>query len=398
MQLPLLIVFSHVRWGFVYQRPQHLMSRLARHWRVLFVEEPVHDSKAAWLEEQWLDKHLTVLVPHTPLPEPGFDGEQQPVMQRLLAKYLQQRGQPVDVAWLSTPMAWPLARTLRPACVIYDCMEDVSAGGTLSESIEQSELDLLGHATLVLTDGPSLYEARRDQHPSVVCLPSAVDAVHYAPDHLHPGSAQARHARALQEALPRPRLGFFGVINERFDAELLAELADAHPQWSLIMAGPVAGIDTATLPHRPNIHWLGLQPYARLPYLLAGWDLCLMPYKVNDSTRCINPIKTLEYMAGGKPVVSTPIHDVVWMHSDAVAIAPRGRAFVQSCERLLAESPADRSQRELAMLAAVSASSWDRTTHAVNELLLKALREARAQLMATPLGYLPQAMASARRA
>lgn len=391
MQSPLLIVFSHVRWGFVYQRPQHLMSRLARHWHVLFVEEPVRDTQPAWLEEQWLDRNLTLLVPHTPLTQPGFRGEQRPTLVRLLTTYLQQRARPVDVAWLCTPTAWPLAHSLRPACVVYDCMEDLSPSGRLA----QREPDLLEHAAVVLTDGPSLFETRRDQHPWVVCLPSAVDALHYAPDRLRPNSAQAAHAQALQGALPQPRLGFFGVIDERFDAELLAELADAHPEWSLIMTGPVVGIGAAGLPQRSNIQWLGLQPYARLPYLLAGWDLCLMPYKVNESTRCINPIKTLEYMAGGKPVVSTPLHDVVWMHSDAVAIAPRGRDFVETCEMLLAETPAARLQRELAMLAAVSASSWDRTVQAVNDVLLKALAQARTLRAAAPAGHTSRAFASA---
>jgi glycosyltransferase involved in cell wall biosynthesis len=396
MKLPLLIAFSQVRWGFVYQRPQHLMTRLSRHWRVLFVEEPVRNAGPACIEEQWLDKNLTVLVPHTPSPAPGFSGEQQPMLQRLLAKYLQARGQTVDVAWLCTPMAWPLAQALRPACVVYDCMEDLSLCGTASGALQQLELDLLEQADVVLTDGPSLYEARRDQRPSVVCLPSAVEALHFAPGELRADSTQARQAHALQGTLPRPRLGFFGVVDELFDTDLLAKLADARTQWSLVMAGPVAGIDASTLPHRPNIHWLGIQPYARLPYLLAGWDLCLLPYKVNESTRRINPINTLEYMAGGKPVVSTPLHDVVWMHSDAVAIAPRGPAFVETCEKLLAEAPAARSQRELAMLAAVFGSSWDRTTQAVNELLQKALAQARAQLGAVPAKPPSRVLAAAR--
>lgn len=378
MHLPLMIVFSHLRWNFVFQRPQQLLSRLAGRWRVLFVEEPVHEPGPAWLEEQWPERHVTVLVPHTPLLRPGFHDEQLPLLQGLLDAWLRRLGEPVALAWLYTPMALPLVGTVRAACVVYDCIGDLSAFKGAPRQLQQRESALLQRASLVLTGGPSLCEARRPQHPQVICLPSAVDTAHYAPDRLQPDSAHAHQARRLQDGLPRPRLGYFGVIDERLDLALLAELADAHPDWALVMVGPVVELDAAELPRRANLHWLGKQPYARLPYLLDGWDLCLMPFALNEATRSISPAKTLEYLAGGKPVVSTPLHDVVWMYSDTVTVAERGPDFVAACEALLAESPAERSRRELAALAMVSSSSWERSAQAVHELLLQALDGARA--------------------
>jgi glycosyltransferase involved in cell wall biosynthesis len=378
MQLPLLIVFSHLRWGFVYQRPQHLLSRLAGRWRVLFVEEPVNDQSSAHLEEQLLGKHLTLLVPHTPLATPGFHDDQLALLQSLLSNYLVRFG-PVEVAWLYTPMALPLVQAVNPTCVVYDCMDELAAFNAAPRQLRQRESVLMKQAAVVLTGGPSLYEARRDQHHRVVCLPSAVDGDHYAADRLKMDSPMAHRAQFLQGRLPRPRLGYFGVIDERMDLELLAMLADTHPQWSIVMVGPVVKIDQSTLPRRPNIHWLGMQAYDCLPYLLEGWDLCLMPFAINESTKFISPTKTLEYMAGGKPVVSTPVRDVVLLYGKAVSIAPAGPAFVEACEAMLAEGPAARAQRSAEMVAAVSASSWGRSAEAVHQLLVEALAEARAQ-------------------
>jgi len=172
-------------------------------------------------------------------------------------------------------------------------------------------------------------------------------------------------------------LGFFGVIDERLDAALVAAVADAHPEWSLAMVGPVVKIDPAALPQRPNLHWLGMQPYERLPYLLAGWDVALMPFARNASTRFISPTKTLEYMAGGKPVVSTPITDVISLYGDAVAVADGPTAFVQACEALLAESAAQSDARRTAMAASVARYSWADGADTVHALLSQALRLAR---------------------
>ena len=376
MQRPVLIVFSHLRWGFVYQRPQHLLSRLADRWQILFVEEPVHTEAPARLEVREEDG-VSVLVPHSPVPACGFHDDQIGVIQTLLDAYLTAHSLTVDTAWLYTPMALPLANALAPACFVYDCMDELSAFQGAPRQLRQRESALMQQAGLVLTGGPSLYEARKSQHPNIHCFRSSVDASHYAPGNLDPDSSGARIARSLQETLPHPRLGFFGVIDERFDLELLHDMACRHPEWSLVMVGPVVKIDASSLPRHPNVHWLGMQSYETLPHLLAGWDVALMPFAMNESTRFISPTKTLEYMAGDKPVASTPVQDVMALYASGVAIAPASHPFIEACEGLLAEDEQARQARHTEMARLVSAGSWDATADAIHELLAEALQRAR---------------------
>lgn len=379
-----LVVFSHLRWSFVYQRPQHLLSRLAGRWRVVFVEEPVRCDGAAWLEVREVAPLLQVLIPHTPVPAPGFHDDQLAALQTLLEARFAAEHLRADVAWLYTPMALPLVDTVRPACVVYDCMDELSAFKDAPRQLRQRESALLKRAAVVLTGGPSLYEAKRSLHEHVVCLPSAVDAAHFDPANLDPGSPEAAAAERLQDTLPAPRLGYYGVIDERLDTALVAAVADAHPAWSIVMAGPVVKIAEASLPQRPNLHWLGMQPYERLPYLLAGWDVALMPFALNESTRFISPTKTLEYMAGGKPTVSTRIADVISLYGNTVTIADSPTAFVHACEALLAESPAALAAHREAMAETVARFSWDGTADTVHALLSEALKLARPEVMVVP--------------
>jgi glycosyltransferase involved in cell wall biosynthesis len=391
---PVLLVLSHLRWGFVYQRPQHLLSRLAQRWRVIFVEEPVHREGPATLEVRDIAPGLTVFVPHTPVHAAGFHDDQLALLQPLLATALSSRVEAIDVAWLYTPMALPLAKHFMPTCLVYDCMDELSAFKDAPRQLKQRESALLKEAAEVFTGGPSLYESRRDLHAHVHCFPSAVDAAHFSPDNLDPRSDHAQQAAVLQGGLPRPLLGFFGVIDERLDIELVATLADCHPEWSLVMVGPVVKIDPRTLPQRANIHWLGMQPYERLPYLLAGWDLCLMPFAINEATRFISPTKTLEYMAGDKPVVSTPVRDVISLYGEAVAVAEAGLPFVQACETVLNESAGARCSRGMEMINTVSMHSWQRTAASMDSLLQAALNRARDEQAAAPVA-LPRRAAAA---
>ena len=371
-----LIVFSHLRWNFVYQRPQHLLSRLAQHRRVLFIEEPVFDAAGPFLERIVHGAQLEVLVPHTPVAAAGFHDDQLAVLEPMLSAWLAAHGYDEPVVWFYTPMALPLLAGLTPRAVVYDCMDELSAFKNAPRQLRQRETALLKRADVVLTGGPALYESKRRLHPQVHCLPSSVDAAHFSPDGLDLSCVLAGEARALQGALPRPRLGFFGVIDERLDIDLVRDLADSHPQWQIVMAGPVVKIDPADLPQRPNIHWLGMQPYPLLPYLTAGWDLCLMPFALNESTRFISPTKTLEYMAAEKPIVSTPVHDVITLYGDTVRIAPAGADFVNACELALAEDGLQRNRRIGAMLATVQQSSWDHAAATVHGLLEAALDKA----------------------
>ena len=370
-----LIVFSHLRWNFVYQRPQHIMVRLAQRFRVLFVEEPVRSDGPPRLVSVPKGPNLQVLVPHTPIEAPGFHDEQLSLLQPLLAEHLEAGGAGDCIAWFYTPMALPLIARVSPKLVVYDCMDELSAFKDAPRQLRQRESALMAMAAHVFTGGPSLYEARRGQHPHVHCLPSAVDAAHFNPAGLSDETPEAAAAHALQAAMPRPRLGFFGVIDERMDLALVDALAKARPQWQLVMAGPVVKIDPACLPRHPNIHWLGMQPYERLPYLLKDWDVALMPFALNEATRFISPTKTLEYMAGGKPVVSTAVRDVVDSHGDTVFIGHDTAGFITACGRALAEGPFERARREAAMAVTVSRSSWDRVAGEMARLIDEALAQ-----------------------
>ena len=368
-----LIVFSHLRWGFVYQRPQHLLSRLSTHHEVYFVEEPIRDEGPARLEVVEKGQGLHVLVPRTPVEAVGFHDDQLSVLKPLLADFLRERGIDDYLVWFYTPMALPLIAGLRPRAVVYDCMDELAAFKDAPRQLRQRETALMKIASVVFTGGPALYDAKRSLHPNVHCLPSSVDAVHYAPARLEATSADGQRAAALQLQIARPRLGFFGVIDERFDVGLLGELAAARPDWQFVMVGPVVKIDPARLPVRANVHWLGMQPYDLLPHLMAGWNVCLMPFALNESTRFISPTKTLEYLAGEKPVVSTRVHDVVTLYGSAVQVVDDTAAFIAACERALAETAPARAERIDRSMALVRRSSWDRAADTVRGLLESAL-------------------------
>jgi UDP-galactopyranose mutase len=367
-----LVVFSHLRWSFVVQRPQHLMTRLAHRYAIHFIEEPVHcEGPAHWARHEPVPG-VTVWVPHTPVNAPGFADAQHPALQRLLARAAAPMGLAGAIVWLYTPMALPLAQRLKPRLLVYDCMDPL-AGANPTALLRQREEDLLDRADLVFTSGPSLYEAHRGQHRKVYCLPSAVDSAHFSPMRLKLDDEQALQADALQAALPRPRLGFHGVIDERLDLKLIDELAEARPHWQLVMVGPTVGIDPLTLPRRPNIHWLGMQPYERLPYLVLGWDLCLMPFALNAATAFLSPTKTLEYMAAEKPVVSTPVRDVALLYGNMVRLANGLMDFVAACEATLSEPPRERARRAMDMLSTASSQSWNAAASAVHQLMSEAL-------------------------
>ena len=323
-----LVCLSHLRWDFVWQRPQHLMSRFARGRRVLFVEEPVPGAADAEPRLELSERRcgVTVAVPHLP---PGADAER--AQERLLADLLAERGIERYVLWYYTPMARAFSRGLEPLAVVYDCMDELSLFRGAPPELLEREAELLARADLVFTGGQSLWEAKRDRHPSVHAFPSSIEAAHFA------GARAPLPEPPDQACLPRPRLGYFGVIDERMDVELVDALAAARPDWQIVMLGPVVKIAPADLPRRDNLHWLGMKSYEELPGYLAGWDVALMPFARNESTRFISPTKTPEYLAGGRPVVSTPIRDVVRPYGEAglVEIAEDAEAFVAAVERAL---------------------------------------------------------------
>ena len=353
-----LICFSHLRWDFVFQRPQHLMSRFARDMNVVFWQEPVEmgAGETAYLRvrEEAGANGVLIAVPHLPqgMPEEAREA----ALKRLLDAHLSARKGPL-VAWYYTPMMLPFSRHITPDVTVYDAMDELSKFKFAPDNLLSYEQELIDRADLVFTGGSSLYEAKKDRHDDVHCFPSSVDRCHFA-------KARARQFDpADQEDLPKPRLGFYGVIDERFDAELLGRIAEMRPGWSFVMVGPIVKISEEDLPHRHNIHYLGGKTYGQLPAYLCGWDVALMPFAMNESTQFISPTKTPEYLAGGKPVVSTPIRDVVRHYGklEGVRIAADAESFVAACEEAL-ELSRDRERGWLAEAdLMLSATSWDTT-------------------------------------
>lgn len=364
-----LVVFSHLRWNFVYQRPQHLLTRLAAHRQIWFVEEPVFDPGKPRMEISTPYPNVHVLRPHTPVQAPGFDDAQFETMRSLLAEQIERHELTDYSVWLYTPMALPLLDGLHPRAVIYDCMDELSAFKFAPRQLLPRETTLLKLANVVLTGGPSLYDIKRHRHANVHCLPSSVDLAHFG------GGRDGHNAHPDLTRIPRPRLGFFGVLDERLDIPLVAAVAAARPDWQLCLVGPIVKIDPAGLPKAPNLHYFPQQAYDDLPAFLAGWDVCLLPFARNASTQFISPTKTLEYMAAERPVVSTAIVDVVKLYADGVAVADGVDAFIAACEQALAESDEERAARIDAQRRLTAATSWDETAARVNALIDRACED-----------------------
>ena len=327
-----LICFSHLRWDFVFQRPQQLMTRLVDHADVVFWEEPQESSELVEATLQVRPCRESGVVIATPEIPTGLDPAQTTAALRvLLDRFLASRSSRI-VSWYYTPMMLPFSQHIPADCIVYDCMDELANFKFAPSELLPLEHDLLQRVDLVFTGGYSLYEAKCDRHPAVYPFPSSVDRVHF--ERARSGDTSPGD----QHGLPRPRLGFYGVIDERMDLDLLAAVADARPDWSLVMIGPVVKIGEADLPRRSNIHYLGGKAYGELPDYLSGWDAALMPFAINEATRFISPTKTPEYLAAGRPVVSTPITDVIRHYGELAGVKIAGTAdgFVAACEEVLA--------------------------------------------------------------
>lgn len=362
-----LICFSHLRWNFVFQRPQHLLTRCAAERRVFYIEEPIYDAGDRSFIHLERAGNVTVAVPHL---APGLDGDRAIAEQRrLLDELIGEQRLANLVLWYYTPMALAFSDHLQAEAIVYDCMDELSAFKNPPAGLKQRELQLLQRAGVVFTGGQSLYEVKRDAHPNVRAFPSSVEVAHFA---------QARRPLAEphdQAGITRPRLGFFGVIDERFDVELIAGVAAARPDWQLILLGPVVKIDPGELPRAANIHYLGPKTYEALPSYIAGWDVALLPFARNESTRFISPTKTPEYLAAGRPVVSTSIRDVVrpYGQKGLVRIADTVEAFVAACEAAMAEDPTARLRDADAFLRQTSwDGTWAQMRQAMHEILTPA--------------------------
>ena len=368
---PTLLCFSHLRWDFVFQRPQHIMSRFAREMSVVFWEEPfeIGERETAFLRVRQAEDfpNVRIATPHIPR---GLDeAKRDEALSRLLDNHVCSYAGDL-ITWYYTPMMLPFSRHLDASVVVYDCMDELSKFRFAPEKLLDLEQELIDRADLVFTGGASLYEAKKSRHDSVHCFPSSVDRDHFAK------ARRELEQPEDQRELKHPRLGFYGVIDERFDIDLLRQMADMRPNWSFVMVGPVAKIGEDELPRAANIHYLGGKTYEQLPTYLSGWDVALMPFAMNESTQFISPTKTPEYLAGGKPVVSTPVRDVVrtYGHLQGVHIASDADGFVRCCEKALEQVREGGDWLAEADLL-LSASSWDITQARMAGLVREKLGE-----------------------
>jgi len=360
-----LVCFSHLRWDFVYQRPQHLMSRFGKHRRVFFIEEPIlHDGPPGWLFSA-VEEGVVRCVPELPENSERIDDPE--LMTGLMDVFIDRWQCRQCVQWFYTPMMLGWANGLEPAAIIYDCMDELSKFRFAPTELVELERRLLNKADLVFTGGHSLYRAKKEQHHAVHEFPSSIDASHFR-------EALFEHNDIAEQAdLVRPRIGYAGVIDERIDLQLLEAAAGLRPDWAFVMLGPVTKIDPDTLPRRSNIHYLGMKNYKDLPMYFAGWDVGMMPFALNESTEYISPTKTPEYLAAGLPVVSTPITDVVRPYGELglVEIASDAREFVAAAECAMKQDQLERLRSVDIFLAE---RSWDHTARQMNRLINRAIK------------------------
>ena len=363
--VPDLVVLSHLRWPWVWQRPHHLVQRLAadRHadgGRTFFVEEPL--TAATQAPRLGTEERDGVTRVWLELPAGGRETEYLPFSAGadaygpLLRDLLLRQGRPEhpDV-WLYTPLALDTASALEPGRLVYDVMDDLASFQGAPEGLRLLQRRALSEASVVFTGGRSLHRGVLAQRRSGVHLfPSGVETRHY------------ERSRALRRPRARPVAGYVGVIDERLDLELLAVLAAALPDWTVRVVGPVAKIDPAALPQAPNLEYPGLVAYEQLPEVMAGFDVALMPFALNEATRSISPTKTLEYLAAGLPVVSTRVPDVVADYDDVVHLAGDGAQFAAACRHVLQQSGAERDSRLRPLQAR---QEWDAIAAAMAALL-----------------------------
>ena len=359
-----LLCFSHLKWDFVYQRPQHLMSRFAKEYPVYFIEEPIIHDKADSYSLHSPEENIYVVKLYVCNSNLQYDQQ----LQQLLTLFIEEQKIEKFISWYYSPMFTSFTTHLESVITVYDCMDELSAFKSAPSKMKEAEEKLLQKADVVFTGGNSLYRAKKHLHHNIHAFPSSIDKNFFM---------QARNIKtepADQQNIPHPRLGFYGVIDERFDIDLIQKAADAKPGWHFIFIGPLAKISKEDLPHRNNIHYLGIRSYNELPAYISGWDIALVPFALNESTKYISPTKTPEYLAAGKPVISTAIEDVVHPYGDLqlVHIIHSADEFIETATQVLNTSKERCLKKTDAFLAA---TSWNNTWQNMHELMQSAMNK-----------------------
>jgi UDP-galactopyranose mutase len=333
---------------------------------VFFIEEPVFNAADNQMEITMDETNkVWIVVPHIKGNKDVIDvaAVQKTLLDRLLTRMQIKK----YMLWYYSPMALEWSDHLEPELIIYDCMDELSAFKFAPPQLVQREQQLLNKADVVFTGGHSLYEAKKHLHHNIYPFPSSIDKSHFSI------ARSPVEEPTDQASVPHPRIGFYGVLDERLDIEMLRELAALRPDWHFILIGPVVKIDQAVLPRQSNIHYLGGKQYKELPYYLAGWDIAMMPFALNESTRYISPTKTPEYLAGGKPVISTAIKDVVTPYAEngLVHIAATPAIFVAAAEAILIKAGYDEWLVKVDEF--LSDISWDKTWQNMEVLINSAI-------------------------
>ncbi len=357
-----LVCFSHLPWKFVYQRPQHLISRFTKEYAVYYIEEFINSTEEDGYSINTTNENVTVIVPHLCSRTKGAQNETKR-KELILKNLFKEHSIQSYIFWYYTPMALAYTAHFHPLATVYDCMDELSAFKFAPPELKILEQLLFKKANIVFTGGNNLYKAKKSQHHNIHSFPSSIDKAHFK------AARDINDDVADQSAIPHPRLGFYGVIDERFDIELIKQAADAKPDWHFVLVGPIIKIDAATLPQNKNIHYLGPKTYEELPSYLSGWDIALIPFAINESTRYISPTKTPEYLAGGKPVISTAITDVINPYHELglVHIVQNAEGLVQMATSELNIS--DKMEWLTKVDEYLSTISWDATWERMHELM-----------------------------
>lgn len=347
-----MIVFCHLRWDFVYQRPQHIISRLAENMKILVVEEPVpHDSN------QKNSFNIRKINPNLHICQPVVSDMES------IGPYLRKNLPNLDlsVGWFYSPAFVSVLEFLEFETVVYDCMDELSLFRGAPKKLVEQENELLAAADVVYTGGKSLYESKKEKHHNVFCFPSSVDV-----DHFSGNNGENSEAPGDIKNIPSPIVGYYGVIDERIDLDLLKETAEKTPEASFVMIGPLCKISDSDLPQAPNIHYLGMKSYDELPAYLQRFDMAMMPFALNDSTKFISPTKTLEYMSASKPIISTKIKDVVRDYSNCIMLVENAEEFHKAVTQ-----PKGNFQETYRNI--LEKTSWDVTADKMNSIIEKTL-------------------------
>ncbi|PZX53520.1 glycosyltransferase involved in cell wall biosynthesis [Algoriphagus ratkowskyi] len=345
-----MIVFCHLRWQFVYQRPQHLISRMSNLYKVLLVEEPI-----GFAEGQEFTAVFSEVNPHLHILQPRVSRMED--IGQVLQAYVS--NETVPYGWFYSASFSTILNSRKFETVIYDCMDELTLFKGAPQSLINQENFLLQKADIVFTGGKSLFESKQKLHSNVFCFPSSVDENHFA---------KALNGISIPEdirTIEGPIVGYFGVIDERIDLDLIRLTAETLPEISFVMIGPLAKIDENDLPHLPNIHYLGMKSYDVLPAYLKAFDIAMMPFALNDATKYISPTKTLEYMAAGKPIISTRIKDVERDYTHCVRIVDNVDDF---CEAILNNLSVS-FDGEGAYQEILANTSWDATANKMQNIL-----------------------------